>query len=53
MAKIWEKIETVNHITLYYATAQTFISLIQRKKESENFFRSKKLLFDRLAIQKF
>ena len=35
---------------MYFATEQTFISLIQRKKQSRNFFKSKKLFLDRIAI---
>ena len=39
---------------MYYVTAQTFIRLIQReKKQSRNYFESKKLFFDRIATHKF
>ena len=37
---------------MYYATAQTFVSLIQRKKKSRNFFESQKLFFARIAMHK-
>ena len=41
-------------LRIYYATAQTFISLIQRKrKQSRNFFKSKKIFFDRITMHKF
>ena len=36
-----------------YATTQTFISYIQRKKQLRNFFKLKKLFFNRIAIRKF
>ena len=39
---------------VYYATAQKFISLIQRKnKETKNFSNSKKLFFERIAMHQF
>ena len=40
-------------LRMYLATAQTFISSIQRKKQLRNFFKSKKLFFSRIAIHKF
>ena len=38
---------------MYDATAKTFIYLIQRKKQSRNFFKVKTLFFDRIAMHKF
>ena len=40
-------------LCMYFATAYTFISLNQRKKKSKNFFKSKKLFFERIAMHKF
>ena len=31
----------------------SFVSLIQRKKKSRNFFKSKKIFFDHIAMHKF
>ena len=38
---------------MYYAAAQTFISLIQTKKILRNLFKSKKLFFDCIAMHQF
>ena len=40
-------------LRMYYETAEAFISLIQRKKQARNFFESKKLFSDHIAICKF